>query len=266
MTWTFSTEPIYRTDRGQREKRRTLENRTCIRLNRRKRNDFLGAVLHRNCPISKVRIVFASFVTIDRSRQTCSLVLSGESSERACRVQRGCSQRNFHVSNGSRINIARRRHHLRSFIFERVTIFWEKIRLNSINTDCFKIDNQHRNFCSWTVLQLFPLKQPVQMGYRETRMNRYWLARFYQKLFTVQGMVNGCDAPCNADPQEDVHRVTSGHVAHARIGVLVLAGGHLARERVCNKVIRLDFSSMCIAFFYFLFISPSFSLLTSSSI
>lgn len=79
-------------------------------------------------------------------------------------------------------------------------------------------------------------------------------------------MVDGCDAPCNADPQEDVHRVTSGHVAHARIGVLVLAGGHLARERVCNKVIRLDFSSLCIAFFSFLFISPSFYLLTSSSI
>lgn len=53
-------------------------------------------------------------------------------------------------------------------------------------------------------------------------------------------MVNGRDAPCNADPQEDVHRVTSGHVPHARVGVLVLACGHLARERVCNKITHLD--------------------------
>lgn len=53
-------------------------------------------------------------------------------------------------------------------------------------------------------------------------------------------MVNGRDAPCNADPQEDVHRVTSGHVPHARVGVLVLACGHLARERVCNKITYLD--------------------------
>lgn len=53
-------------------------------------------------------------------------------------------------------------------------------------------------------------------------------------------MVNGRDAPCNADSQEDVHRVTSGHVPHARVGVLVLACGHLARERVCNKITYLD--------------------------
>lgn len=58
----------------------------------------------------------------------------------------------------------------------------------------------------------------------------------------MAGMVNGCDAPRDADPQEDVHRVTSGHVPDARIGVLVLAGGHLARERVCNKSHMLRFS------------------------
>lgn len=57
-------------------------------------------------------------------------------------------------------------------------------------------------------------------------------------------MVNGRDAPCNADPQEDVHRVTSGHVPHARVGVLVLACGHLARERVCNKITYLDPDSL----------------------
>lgn len=54
-------------------------------------------------------------------------------------------------------------------------------------------------------------------------------------------MVNGSDAPRDADPQEDVHRVTSGHVPHARVGVLVLAGSHLARERVCNKITCSDF-------------------------
>ena len=48
-------------------------------------------------------------------------------------------------------------------------------------------------------------------------------------------MVDGGDAPRDADPQEDIYRVASGHVADARVRVLVLAGGHLARERVCNK-------------------------------
>ena len=76
---------------------------------------------------------------------------------------------------------------------------------------------------------------------KKKQRNRYWLARLHFKLIAVQGVVNGCDAPCNADPQEDVHRVTSGHVPNASVGVLVLAGGHLARERVCNKVICLDF-------------------------
>lgn len=61
-------------------------------------------------------------------------------------------------------------------------------------------------------------------------------------------MVNGRDAPCDADPQEDVHRVASGHVSHACVGVLVLAGGHLARERVCNKVTCLDFPPSCLGF------------------
>lgn len=65
---------------------------------------------------------------------------------------------------------------------------------------------------------------------------RYWLAGFHNELVTVAGMVNGCDAPRNTDSQEDIYRVTSGHVSYARIGVLVLAGSHLARERVWNLI------------------------------
>lgn len=44
--------------------------------------------------------------------------------------------------------------------------------------------------------------------------------------------VNGGDAPRDADPQEDVYRVTSGHVAHTRVGILVLASGYFARKSV----------------------------------
>ena len=48
-------------------------------------------------------------------------------------------------------------------------------------------------------------------------------------------MVDSSNAPRDADTQEDINRVTSGHITNAGVGVLVLAGGHFTRERVCNK-------------------------------
>lgn len=48
----------------------------------------------------------------------------------------------------------------------------------------------------------------------------------------MAGMVNSGDTPRNADPEEDVHRVTAGHIAHTRVGVLVLTGGYFAGKRV----------------------------------
>jgi len=48
----------------------------------------------------------------------------------------------------------------------------------------------------------------------------------------VASTVNGGDAPRDADSQEDIYRVTSSHIAYTRVGILVLAGGHFARERV----------------------------------
>lgn len=54
----------------------------------------------------------------------------------------------------------------------------------------------------------------------------------------MAGTINGGDTPRDADPQEDVYRVTSGHIAHARVGIFVLASGHLARKRVWNKFMR----------------------------
>jgi len=57
----------------------------------------------------------------------------------------------------------------------------------------------------------------------------------------VAGTINGGDTPRDADPQEDVHRVTPGDVAHARVGVLVLASCHFARERIWNKSESLSF-------------------------
>lgn len=60
----------------------------------------------------------------------------------------------------------------------------------------------------------------------------YLLARFDEERLAVASTINGGDTPRDADPQEDVHRVTSSHIAHTRVGILVLASGHLARERV----------------------------------
>ena len=60
----------------------------------------------------------------------------------------------------------------------------------------------------------------------------YLLARFDKERFAVASTVNGGDTPRDADSQEDVYRVTSSHIAHTRVGILVLTGGHFARERV----------------------------------
>lgn len=69
----------------------------------------------------------------------------------------------------------------------------------------------------------------------------YSLAGFDEKRLVVAGTINGGDTPRDADPQEDVHRVTPGDIAHARVGVLVLASCHFARERIWNKSESLSF-------------------------
>lgn len=68
----------------------------------------------------------------------------------------------------------------------------------------------------------------------------YLLARFDKKRFAVASTVNGGDAPRDADSQEDVYRVTSSHIAHTCISILVLASGHFARERVWNNSIHTE--------------------------
>lgn len=58
----------------------------------------------------------------------------------------------------------------------------------------------------------------------------------------MAGTVNSGDAPRHADTEEDVYRVTSGNIAHARVGILVLAGRYLARKSVWNKSVRYHFN------------------------
>lgn len=55
------------------------------------------------------------------------------------------------------------------------------------------------------------------------------------ELSSMESMVDGSYTPRDANSQEDVYRVTSGHVADTCVRILVLAGSHFARKRVWNK-------------------------------
>ena len=64
---------------------------------------------------------------------------------------------------------------------------------------------------------------------------RYLLARFDIEWLLMGGMVDRSYTPRDANSQEDVYRITSGHVADTCVRIFVLAGSYFARERVWNK-------------------------------
>jgi len=67
-------------------------------------------------------------------------------------------------------------------------------------------------------------------GDRKTQTSRLDL-----EIVSHSCMVNGCHGPCDADAEEDIDGVGSGHVSHGGIGSLVLNGGRFRGKSVRNR-------------------------------
>lgn len=61
-------------------------------------------------------------------------------------------------------------------------------------------------------------------------------SRIHQEIVSVVRVVDGSDGPGYTDAEEDIHSITSGHISHTGISVLVLDGGHLTRECIWEEV------------------------------
>ena len=66
---------------------------------------------------------------------------------------------------------------------------------------------------------------------------KYWYSPsdFDVECLSLWCPVDGGHWPCDADTQEDVDSVGTGHVANRVVGILVLDGSHFTGESVCRR-------------------------------